>query len=344
MAQKRLETLAEARSLDVAPGRLLSATHEEILAGHTTDIYFVKTLELLRASGRAATSVVAEIFCRREGLFAGLPEALRLLEGAPLKIEALPEGSRFEGKEVLVRIEGPYEAFGMYETVLLGMLASSTAWATAASLCVEAAGGKPVLCFGARHVHPAIAPAMERAALVAGCSGASCILGARLAGHQPQGTIPHAAILIVGDTVELAHLYDDYLPQGEARTILVDTFKDEAEEALRVARALQGRLAGIRLDTPGERGGVTADLVREIRARLDLEGFAEVGIFVSGGLTPERIALLAEAGADGFGVGSYIAHGSSRDMTMDLKMIDGRPVAKRGRIPGKTGSPRLGAF
>jgi len=28
-------------------------------------------------------------------------------------------------------------------------------------------------------------------------------------------------------------------------------------------------------------------------------------------------------------------------MTMDLKEIDGRPVAKRGRIPGPTPAPRL---
>jgi len=47
----------------------------------------------------------------------------------------------------------------------------------------------------------------------------------------------------------------------------VDTFKDEAEESLRVAKALGERLAGIRLDTPGERGGVTPDLVTEVRAR-----------------------------------------------------------------------------
>lgn len=337
----RLEKIAEARDLKVAPERFLSATHGEILAGHTTDIYFVKTLELLRASGRAGVPVVAEVFCRQGGVFAGMPDLLHLLEGAPIRIEALPEGSAFEGRDVLVRLEGPYEVFGVYETVLLGMLASSTGWATAASRCVAAAAGKPVLCFGARHVHPAVAPAMERAALLAGCSGASCILGAHMAGHQPQGTIPHAAILIVGDTVELARLYDEYLPAGEARTILVDTFKDEAEEALRVARALKERLAGIRLDTPGERGGVTPDLVREIRARLDREGFDKVGIFVSGGLDPDRIALLAEAGADGFGVGSYIAHATPRDMTMDLKVVDGHPIAKRGRIPGIIENPNL---
>jgi len=183
---------------------------------------------------------------------------------------------------------------------------------------------------------------MERVAVaVGGCSSASCILGAKLAGIEPQGTIPHAAILIVGDTVELALLYDKCIPEEEARTILVDTFKDEAEESLRVAEALGGKLAGVRLDTPGERGGVTPELVREVRWRLDKSGFTDVKIVVSGGLSPDRIRELAQAGADFFGVGSYIAHAKVIDMTMDIKMVDGIPKAKRGRLPGIVENPLL---
>jgi len=202
--------------------------------------------------------------------------------------------------------------------------------------------GRSVLCFGARHVHPAIAPVMERAAVaVGGCSAASCILGAKLAGMEPVGTIPHAAILIVGDTLELAKIYDSFLPEDEARIILVDTFKDEAEEAVRVADYMGDRLQGVRLDTPGERGGVTPDLVKEVRWRLDKKGYRNVKITASGGLTPERIRILSEAGVDSFGVGSYIAHATPRDMTMDLKEIDGKPIAKRGRLPGIVDNPKL---
>ena len=123
-----------------------------------------------------------------------------------------------------------------------------------------------------------------------------------------------------------------------ARIVLVDTFKDEAEEALRVAHALGDRLYGIRLDTPSERGRVTADLVKEIRARLDQEGYDHVKIVVSGGLNPERIAYFQEQGApvDSFAVGSYISGATPIDFTGDIKEIDGRPIAKRGRIPGLT--------
>lgn len=342
MKPRPLDRLSDTYSVSCGTDRYFSAGHEEIAAGLTTDIYFVKTRDVLEASGKLDTPVVAEIFARKPGIFAGLPEVLRLLEGHGVEALSLREGDAFEAREVLMRIEGPYSAFGMYETVILGMLASSTGWATAARECVEAAGGKPVLSFGARHVHPAVAPVMERAAVVAGrCAGASCILGAKLAGIEPKGTIPHAAILIVGDTVELAKTYDSVLEEGEPRLILVDTFKDEAEESLRVAGALGEKLSGVRLDTPSERGGVSPDLVREVRWRLDRAGFGHVAIVASGGLNPETIARLSEAGVDSFGVGSYIAHATPRDMTMDIKMVDGIPIAKRGRFPGIIGNPRL---
>jgi nicotinate phosphoribosyltransferase len=88
---------------------------------------------------------------------------------------------------------------------------------------------------------------------------------------------------------------------------------------------------------------VTADLVKEIRARLDQEGYGHVRITVTGGLNPERIAYFKDQGAqvDSFAVGSYISGAAPIDFTGDIKEIDGRPIAKRGRIPGITDSPRL---
>ena len=145
----------------------------------------------------------------------------------------------------------------------------------------------------------------------------------------------------VGDTVRAATAYHERMPAGVPRLVLVDTFTDEAVEALRVAEALGRKLDAIRLDTPRERGSVTPDLVREVRARLTLAGHGNVQIFVSGGLTPERMQALSEAGADAFGVGSYVSAAPPIDMTMDLREINGRPIAKRGRTPGRTPTTRL---
>ena len=338
----RIENLDMVAALTVAPDRpFFSATHEEILAGVTTDIYFVKTLQILRHMGLDKTPAVAEIFARKPGVFAGLPEALSLLKERNAQVWSLLEGEHFSEKEVLMRISGPYEQYGELETPLLGILASSCGWATAAAEIAEAAGDCPVTVFGARHVHPAVAPVMERSAIIGGVGGSSCILGAKLAGLEPVGTAPHALFLIAGDTVESALAYDACMPLSSARLILVDTFKDEAEESLRVAEAMQGHLAGIRLDTPSERGGVGIELVREVRARLDKAGFPEVKVFVSGGLSPERLRLLKEAGAEAFGVGSYISGAKPIDMTMDLKQVNGVDLAKRGRIPGITENDRL---
>ncbi|WP_408955742.1 nicotinate phosphoribosyltransferase [Natroniella sp. ANB-PHB2] len=321
--------------------KLFSATHQEIERGATTDIYFIKTREILNKLNQAETQVVAEIFANNAGVLAGIDEALNLLQKKDVKVWALEEGMNIEKKEVVMRIEGAYSDFGIFETAMLGTLSSSSGWATAAKECKEAAGDKPMLCFGARHLHPAVAPVMERAALVGGADGASCILGAKLGETEPSGTVPHALILTVGDTLEVAQAYHEFMPEDAPRIILVDTFQDEAVEALRVAEKLKSNLDGIRLDTASERGGVTTGLVKEVRARLDQAGHNDINIFISGGLNPSRIKELVELGADGFGVGSYISGAKGINMTMDLKEIAGKPIAKRGRIPGQTDNPKL---
>jgi nicotinate phosphoribosyltransferase len=342
MNVKKFITLEDIPALEVkADQRFFSASEAEIESGLTSDIYFVRTRDLLTSIGLADTVVTAEIFSSKEGVLAGMDETLHLLRGRDLEIWALNEGELMSAKEVVLRIRGRYADFGIYETPLLGILSSSSGWATAARSCKEAAAGRMVVCYGARHLHPAVAPVMERAAVIGGADASSCILGALLLGNSPVGTVPHAAFLIAGDTVELAKAYDRFVPGDAPRIILVDTFKDEAEEALRVAEALGKQLTGIRLDTPGERGGVTAGLVRETRARLDQAGHEHVQIVVSGGLNPERISALAEAGADVFGVGSFISRSPAIDMTMDLKEVKGRAIAKRGRIPGITENKRL---
>jgi nicotinate phosphoribosyltransferase len=242
-----------------------------------------------------------------------------------------------------MEIFGPYLEFGIYETALLGALASCTGWATAAREVVEAAGDTPVISFGARHVHPNVAGIVDYAAVVGGCQGCSTPLGAALTGTVASGTMSHAYVLIMGDTVRAAEAFHQVMPPEIPRIVLVDTFQDEAVESPRVADALRRNLDGIRLDTASERGGVTPGLVKEVRARLDLAGHEHVEILVSGGITPERIKRFRESRApvDGYGVGSYITAASPIDYTADIREIEGRPVAKLGRLPGMQRNKRL---
>jgi nicotinate phosphoribosyltransferase len=319
----------------------------EILSGATADVYFARASEILDREGIDPV-VTMEVFCREPAVLCGIGEATNLLghvlaTQADAVLEAMQDGDLVTPKEVVLRIRARYRAFALYETAMLGMLSQSTGWATAARQCVEAAAPEPVISFGARHVHPDITDVLDYAAIVGGCVGASTPAGAQLAGLNPTGTMPHSLVLVFGDTVKAAEAFDRDMPPDVPRIVLVDTFKDEAEEALRVAHALGDRLYGIRLDTPSERGRVTADLVTEIRARLDMEGFGHVTIVVSGGLNPDRIRAFRDKGApvDSFAVGSYISGAAPIDFTGDIKEIDGKPIAKRGRIPGLTESPRL---
>lgn len=323
--------------------------NSELLAYYAesaVDVYFLRARKTL-AGAKVDAVVAMDFFTSAPGVVCGVNEAVRTLGGVlgdGDEAWAIPEGETMSFKETVLRIRAPYSRFGVYETALLGMLSSCSGWATAAREVVTAANGKRVISFGARHVHPLIGPVMEYCAVVGGCAGCATPLGAQLAGLQgASGTMPHAMILLFGDTVKAALAFDQQMGDDVLRIVLVDTFKDEAEESLRVAEALGKRLRGVRLDTPGERGGVTPQLVKEVRARLDQAGFGHVGIFVSGGLDAPRIREFEAAGCPihSYGVGMSIAAAPPISFTADIKEIAGKPMTKRGRIPGAAPNPRL---
>ncbi|MTI66719.1 MAG: nicotinate phosphoribosyltransferase [Firmicutes bacterium] len=340
---KDLKNLNDVKNLkiDTENRKLFSANEEEILNGATTDIYFLRTLDILNYMEIGDKEVTAEIFARKSGILVGIEEIKNILKDKNIEMWALEEGEEFGPKDTLVRIKGPYKEFGKYESVILGCLASPSGWATAAKEVKEACGEKNFVCFGTRHLHPAVAPVMERAARIGGASAVSNILTSKFIKEEPSGTLPHASFLIAGDTLKVAKAYDEIMPKDHKRIVLIDTFKDEVEEALRIANELGENLYGVRIDTPSERGGVTKELIKELRAKLDINGFNWVKIFVSGGLKPEKIEILKKAGADAFGVGSYISGAKAIDMTMDIKEVEGKPVAKRGRIPGIIDNDKL---
>jgi nicotinate phosphoribosyltransferase len=314
--------------------------------GPACDVYFQRAADTLAGAGLDPV-VTMEYFGDRAGVLCGMNDALDLVRRSLAgegEVWALEDGAPMAAREVVMRVRAPYSRFGRLETAVLGILASCSGWATAAREIVEAAGGRRVISFGARHVHPLVGPIMEHAAIVGGCAGCATPLGAARAGlPAASGTMPHAMILIFGDTVRAGLAFDEHMPDDVLRIVLVDTFKDEAEESLRVAEAMGERLRGVRLDTPWERGRVTVELVKEVRARLDLAGHRHVGIFVSGGLDAERVRQFQAAGApvDSYGVGMAISAAPPIGFTADIKEVDGEARTKRGRLPGVTESPRL---
>jgi len=312
---------------------------EAIKAGKVTDVYFERTKQILESRNIHKT-VTAEFTAKHFpqdydwAVFAGVNEVLELISDLPVSVESLPEGTLFHPHEPVLTLTGDYLDFGIYETSILGYLCQASGVVTKAARCRKAAGDKPVISFGARRMHPALAPTIERNAYIGGCDGVATVAAAEYLGQEPMGTIPHALILLMGDTVEATRAFEEIIDQKVNRVSLVDTFGDEKFESLRVAEALGDALFAVRLDTPDSRRGNMLEILKEVRWELDLHGFRNVRLFVSGGLDEYTIHRYNEV-ADAYGVGTSVSTAPVIDYAMDIVDIEGEPVAKRGKRAGR---------
>ena len=320
------------------------ASPDDIRSGQVTDVYFLRGQDVLQAEDENPP-VVAEI--RASSLpggwgwavLGGLEEALWLLDGRGtetgrgIEVQAIHEGNVFYAEEPVMTLAGPYLDFGLLETALLGLLCQATGIATAAARCKLAAGARPVYSFGARRMHPSIAPMIERAAYIGGCDGVAAVKSAELIGVAPVGTMAHAMILILGE--ERAWRAFDRVVDGKLpRVALVDTFQDEKFGAVAAAMALGKRLAAVRLDTPASRRGDFGAILREVRWELDERGFSNVRIFASGGIDEQSILELNRY-VDAYGVGTSISNAPVVDFALDIVEVEGHPRAKRGKLSGR---------
>ncbi len=317
------------------------ASEEDIKKGRTTDVYFVRTKEILERN-KIEKKAYAEFTVANPPydwvVFAGLDEVIELLKGKNVNLYALPEGTIFPRRDEngipipVMAIEGDYKEFAIYETPMLGFICQASGIATKAARIKQAAGNYAVLSFGVRRMHPSIAPLIDRASYIGGCDGVSSIIGAEHIGKKPSGTMPHALILTLGEE-EAWKKFDEFVEEGVPRIALIDTFGDEKFESIKAAQILKD-LAAVRLDTPSSRRGNFEDIIREVRWELDIRGYKDVGIFVSGGLDEDSVKRLREAGATGFGVGTSLSNAKTIDYAMDIVEIEGRPMAKKGKFSG----------
>ena len=221
-----------------------TASEPEIKAGQVSDVYFQRTIQILKAKGltkRVKAEIRLKSFPQADwsfGILAGIEEAAGLLEGLPVDVWAMDEGTVFGPHEPVLVIEGTYVEWAEYETALLGFLCQASGIATKAARCKRAAGERAVISFGARRMHPALAPMIERNAFVGGCDGVAVTKAAELIDADPTGTIPHALVLMFGDTVEALQAFHEVIDPKVRRVALIDTLQDEKFEAIRVAQAL----------------------------------------------------------------------------------------------------------
>jgi len=319
--------------------RFNTASEEEIRNAAVADVYFHRTMEVLRARGLENTPVHIEVTYKTSDdeewfVVAGLDEVAGLLEGIEAEVRAVPEGTICRPNEPILTLSGSYQAFAEHETAILGFLCQASGVATGAARCKIAAGERTVISFGARRMHPAITPMIERAAYLGGCDGVAVELAAERLGISATGTIPHALVLILDSTAEAARAFDEVIAEDVPRTILIDTFDDEKFGALLAARAIPDSIYAVRFDTPGNRRGNFRDLIQETRWELDRNGFEHVKIFASGGIDVENILHLNPV-CDAYGVGGAIASAPMIDYSLDIVEVNGEERSKRGKRGGR---------
>lgn len=316
-----------------------TASEEEIRSAAVADVYFHRTMEVLRARGLESAPVHVEVTYKTSDedewfVVAGLDEVAALLEGTGTVARAVPEGTICHPNEPVLTLSGPYDAFAEHETAILGFLCQASGVATGAARCKLAAGERTLISFGARRMHPAITPMIERSAYLGGCDGVAVELAAERLGISATGTIPHALVLVLGSTAEAAKAFDEIISRDVPRTVLIDTFDDEKFGVLIAARAIPDSIYAVRFDTPGNRRGDFKNLIQECRWELDRNGFEYVKIFASGGIDVEYILHLNPV-CDAYGVGGEIASAPMIDYSLDIVEVNGEDRSKRGKRGGK---------
>jgi nicotinate phosphoribosyltransferase len=349
-----------------------SMTLPSMTTAFFTDLYELTMVEAALRSGRASCRAVFEVFSRALperrpwGVFAGLgrlieavtefrfgPAELEWLSSKGIvsqptlewlsayhfsgNIDAYREGELYTAGSPVLTVESSFAEAVLLETIVLSICNFDSAVASAASLIVGAAEGRPVIEMGSRRVDPSAAVAAARAAYLAGFSSTSNLEAGRRYGIPVAGTASHAFVLAYPD--EASAFAAQVEAFGPKTTLLVDTY--DIAQGIRAAVEIAGPgLGAVRIDS-GDLGRETV----EARRLLDELGARETRLIVTGDLDAHTIAALGAAPVDGYGVGTNVVTGMgapSAGFVYKLVAIADpgapngaplRPVAKRS--PGK---------
>ena len=219
---------------------------------------------------------------------------------------AVPEGTPIFPNEPVVRVRGPVIQAQFLETMLLMLFNHQSLIATKANRIVRAANGRPVMEFGSRRAHGAMAAIHgARAAYIGGAVGTACTLDGRDYEIPALGTMAHSWIQMFDTEEEAFRAYATQYPNS--CTLLVDTYnvlKSGVPNAIKIFNEVivpQGyRPDGIRIDS----GDITY-LSKKAREMLDEAGFPDCGIVASNSLDEYLIEDMLKQGAEitSFGVG-----------------------------------------
>lgn len=257
------------------------------------------------------------------------------------QIDGYREGELYFPYSPLLTVRGTFAECVILETVILSIMNSDSAVASAAARMVTAADGRPIIEMGSRRTHEYAAVTASRAAYLAGFEATSNLEAAHRYGIPASGTSAHAWTLLHidedGTPNEAAAFRSQIESLGIDTTLLVDTYDitKGVETAIEVAGP---ELGGVRIDS-GDLGAVT----RRVRKQLDDLGAHNTRIVVSSDLDEFAIAGLRGDPVDAFGVGTSVVTGSgapTASMVYKLVEVDGHPVSKRSSGKGMTGGAK----
>ena len=245
-------------------------------------------------------------------------------------------------------IEGDYADFAHLETVYLGCMARRTLIMRNVREVVEAARGKPILYFPARHDHWLVQTGDGWSAHIARRDRrldrrAGLLVGRPRRRHRPARADRGLRRRHRARGAQVRRPLRARHERHRAGRLRQRLGADRARGRRGARRRPLGRAAGhVATSSPTSRcaactattrrPGVAAELVELTRSELDKAGFRTCSIVVSGGFTAERIRAFEDAGVpvDSYGVGSSLIRGAN-DFTADVVMNDGKPCAKVGR-------------
>lgn len=248
------------------------------------------------------------------------------------QVDGYREGELYFPYSPLLTVSGTFAECVVLETVILSIMNSDSAVASAAARMVTAADGRPIIEMGSRRTHEYAAVTASRAAYLAGFTATSNMEAAFRYGIPASGTSAHAWTLLHvnedGTPNEAAAFRSQINSLGLDTTLLVDTY--DITQGVNTAIEVAGtELGGVRIDS-GDLGALT----RRVRKQLDDLGAYNTRIVVSSDLDEFAIAGLRGDPVDAFGVGTSVVTGSgapTASMVYKIVEVGGNPVAKRSR-------------
>lgn len=223
-------------------------------------------------------------------------------------VYAFPEGSVMFPGEPIVTVKAPIIECSIIETYLLLSMNFNSLIATKTNRIVSSAGDRLVMEFGARRAQGADASITgARAAYIAGAPITSNTYSAKKYGFKASGTMAHSWIQAFDSEYEAFKTYAKMYPDN--CILLIDTY-DTLESGLVNAMKVfkeellpKGLTGGVRIDS-----GDLAYLSKEVRKRLDENGFEDFKIVASNSLDEFKIESLLSQGAkiDSFGIGERL--------------------------------------